>query len=190
MIPDWNNAGVIPPIRPNKPGHDTDRSPYVIELNKVVEKFAFNPERKKIIQGFLNYRHDLHQIGITSGFQWLDGSFLEQVETIEKRPPNDIDVVSFFYLPIGMTQEDLAKSHADLFISSKTKTKYSVDAYPCILGQEMNAYNVKKVSYWYSMWSHRRDGVWKGFIQVDLDPRTDITAQDTLTNLNQSGGSV
>lgn len=26
------------------------------------------------------------------------------------------------------------------------------------------------------MWSHRRDGIWKGFIQVDLAPNEDADA--------------
>ena len=36
------------------------------------------------------------KIGIGSGFQWLDGSFLENVEMTEKRDPGDLDLVTFF----------------------------------------------------------------------------------------------
>ena len=48
------------------------------------------------------------------------------------------------------------------------------------LGKPTDAFQIRQISYWYSMWSHRRDGVWKGFIQVSLDPTEDILALQTL----------
>lgn len=44
----------------------------------------------------------------------------------------------------------------------------------------MSAVTIQRVSYWYSMWSHRRDGVWKGFVQVDLDPMQDPFAAQAI----------
>jgi len=74
------------------------RSPYVVGLLDVVERFATTPERIRILDGLLRFRADLHQTGIVSGFQWLDGSFMEQVEILEHRPPRDLDVVNFLDL--------------------------------------------------------------------------------------------
>ena len=43
------------------------------------------------------------------------------------------------------------------------------------------------VTYWYSIWSHRRDGVWKGYVQVDLAPDDDADAHTLLTSLVAAG---
>jgi hypothetical protein len=34
------------------------------------------------------------------------------------------------------------------------------------------------------MWGHRRDYLWKGFVQIDLSPAEDVTV---WTNLNSPG---
>lgn len=107
FLPHWSNAGVLPPVRPNHLGYSPDRSPYAVSLLTLVERFSTTPERIKILQGFLQFRAFLHELGVTSGFQWLDGSFMEQVELLESRSPNDIDVVTFFELSEGQTQRTL-----------------------------------------------------------------------------------
>ena len=55
-----------------------------------------------------------------------------------------------------------------------------------VLGQPVDALQVQSIAYWYSMWSHRRDGLWKGFVQVDLDSAQDADARAVL---NISGGA-
>lgn len=184
-IPAWNSAGVLPPIRPSTPGHSTDRSPYVVDLAMVFDRFATSPERMVILDGLLRFRADLHSAGITSGFQWLDGSFLEQVEILENRAPRDMDVVTFFNLPQGQDQRSLLQLHGLLFDQKHVKATYAMDAYFVPLGGPLDAGAVQRVSYWYSMWSHRRDGLWKGFVQVNLDPSQD---GDARTILNFAGG--
>ena len=47
------------------------------------------------MQGFLRYRNALHEHGFVDGFQWINGSFSENIEDREGRSPNDIDVVTF-----------------------------------------------------------------------------------------------
>lgn len=184
-VPAWNNAGVLPPIRPNAPGHSPDRSPYVVDLAMVFDRFSTSPERKTILDGLLRFRADLHTAGITSGFQWLDGSFLEQIETLENRPPKDMDVVTFFHLPRGWDQRSLVQHHGSLFDQKRVKENYAMDAYFVVFGQPTDSWQVKNITYWYSMWSHRRDGLWKGFVQVDLDPAQDGQARAVL---NLAGG--
>lgn len=107
-IPAWNSAGVLPPIRPGQAGHSPDRSPYSVDLSVFIDRFATSPQRITILDGLLRFRAELHSKGIVSGFQWLDGSFLEAVETLESRPPRDVDVVTFFELPHGEDQRSLA----------------------------------------------------------------------------------
>jgi len=43
--------------------------------------------------------------------------------------PNDIDVVTFYILPVGQTQQTLAASHPQLFDHDYLKNNYHVDAY-------------------------------------------------------------
>jgi hypothetical protein len=184
-IPAWNSAGVLPPIRPNVLGSSPDRSPYVVELAVLFDRFATSPERMAILDGLLRFRADLHAAGITSGFQWLDGSFLEQVEALEGRAPRDMDVVTFLDLPQGLDQQSLVQRHGSLFDQKHVKATYAMDAYFAVLGQPTDHWQVKNIAYWYSLWSHRRDGLWKGFVQVDLDPSQD---GDARAILNLAGG--
>lgn len=55
-----------------------------------------------------------------------------------------------------------------------------MDCYFSVLGQPVDARQVQNIAYWYSMWSHRRDGLWKGFVQVDLNPSQDADARAVL----------
>ena len=103
-IPDWNARGILPPTNPQSPT-GIDRSPYAISLMDLVLRFAKTPERIGILEGFLSFRQAMHRLGLVRGFQWVDGSFLENIELIEGRTPHDIDIVTFFYIPEGMTQE-------------------------------------------------------------------------------------
>lgn len=128
-IPAWNIAGVLPPIRPSAPGSSPDRSPYVVDLAVLFDRFATSPERMAILDGLLRFRADLHAAGITSGFQWLDGSFLEQVEALESRAPRDMDVVTFLDLPQGLDQRALAQRHRTLFDQKHAKATYAMDAF-------------------------------------------------------------
>jgi len=44
-------------------------------------------------------------------------------------------------------------------------------------------------AYWYSVWSHRRSQLWKGFVQVDLADTEDAAASATIASLANQGGS-
>ncbi|MCU9838736.1 hypothetical protein OEZ49_13235 [Ruegeria sp. WL0004] len=187
MIPAWNMAGIIPPIRPGQPGFCPDRSPYRVDLVDVIDRFATTKERVGILQGLLNYRAALTASGATVGFQWLDGSFMENVEDVEGRAPNDIDVVTFFELPAGETQTSFLRGNADLFDRKKTKATFLVDAFPQVLGQQLTYSRVRQTVYWYSMWSHRRTGLWKGYLEVDLSPANDAPAQSRLDSIVAKG---
>lgn len=190
MIPAWNSAAVLPPIRPGKLGHSSDRSPYRVAFTSVVERFATSPQRISILRGLIAYRTALLETIITGGFQWLDGSFMEHKEVLEGEAPNDVDVVTFYQLADGRTQGELLASNPALFDHDSVKTAYSVDAYTHQIGLSMEAYDVRQISYWYSMWSHRRDGIWKGFVQVELSPSEDQTATLFLDQIEKEGTYV
>jgi hypothetical protein len=181
-LPDWNNLGVLPPIRPSAGGSSIDRSPYAVEPAILVDRLGTSSERRHILEGLFQFRAELARIGIVSGFQWIDGSFLEQIELIESRSPNDMDVVTFMDLA-GLNQQLLLQQYPTMFDHKQIKAQYTVDAYFVELGNPLDQESVRKVSYWYSMWSHRRNGIWKGFVRVDLGTEKDSYAQTLLQEL-------
>lgn len=76
------------------------------------------------------------------------------------------------------------RHHPDLLL--QLHEMYSVDAYLEHLGKSPSRL-VRQASYWYSMWSHRRNQAWKGFVQIDLAPSADAQAIAQLENLANQG---
>lgn len=184
LIPNWTMAGVIPPVHPHVQGHDPKRSPYECSLADFVKKFSKTAARIRLLEKFVEYRAELYRRGILNGFQWIDGSFTENVEDQQNRSPNDIDVVTYFLLPEGETQKTFWPKISDLFYKN-AKTRWSVDAYPYVLGKTVDALQIKQISYWYSMWSHKRDSTWKGFVQVNLSPVDDLLVEAEIASLRR-----
>ena len=185
MIPHWHpSTGTLPTIRPGEPGHSEDRSPYRCTFTQLVERFATSQPRIAILQGLLGYRQALALQGIVEGFQWIDGSFVENCEVIRGRPPSDIDVVTFMFIPAGCDQRKLVP----LFTPDLTKSNFKVDAYAMYLGRPCDAVYTRRIAYWYSMWSHRKtNDVWKGFLQIDLAPSQDADAEILINNISTAG---
>lgn len=186
-IPDWNAAGMLPPVDPRQPT-GLERSPYMVALTDLILRFGRTPERRAVLDGFLRYRAELHGAGLTAGFQWLNGSFLEHIELLEQRPPNDLDLVTFLRFPTGLSQRDLLVRCPQLFPTDVDgqqilKATYRVDGYLVDLGMAPEGL-VKRAAYWYSLWSHRRNNTWKGYLAVDLAPANDTAAQFELATLN------
>ena len=178
-IPGWNSQGLLPPVDVNSQPMSEARSPYPVSLKDVVTRFATSQERNRILDGLLSYRAALHALGLVEGFQWLDGSFTEDVETLQQRAPNDIDVVSFVRTPKGFCPDPAA---IRALSSPASKASFKVDAFFVEMNlppDQLAAWSV----YWYSLWAHRRNHVWKGFLQVDLAPVEDAAA---LACLNQN----
>ncbi len=184
-IPAWDHHGVLPPLNTLSPT-SADRSPYVVSLTDLVMRFSTSDERRRILDGLRRYRQEFHRIGLTSGFQWLDGSFLEQIELREDRAPRDIDVVTFFDMPVGRSQIDVFNMNPRFFRPDdreNVKNDFHVDGQWVSLSVPPRML-VGRAAYWYSIWAHRRDHLWKGFVQIDLSPLEDATA---WANLNSPG---
>ena len=186
-IPSWTTSGVLPPINPASPT-STDRSPYEVSLTDLILHFNTTAKRQSILTGLLDFRSALHKLGLEHGFQWLDGNFLEHVEATESRDPRDIDMVTFFHLPAGQTQLSLLTQNRPLFIPQETKARYYVDAYFVQLDGGAPEPLVSSAIYWYSMWSHRRNGDWKGYLRIDLSPTNDQAARANLISQQGKGG--
>ena len=186
-IPDWAPNGVLPPNNPNDPTSPA-RSPYTVSLVEFIVRFGFSDHRRSLITGLLDFRAELHQAGLTHGFQWINGSFVERIETTSDRPPDDIDLVTFFHLPAGQTQESLWNASQELFNPRLVKMRHQTDAYFVPLNPAEPDDIVKQTIYWYSLWSHNRQGDWKGFLQIDLSDDDDRQARLILEQFNSAGG--
>lgn len=124
------------------------------------------------MKGFLDLRAEVFALGI-QGFQWLDGSFLENIEMQEGRDPKDLDAVTFVTDPA--TPVDLSTRLAmnpNLLDHAHVKGTYSVDHYWVSIGSDP-VFLVDQTRYWYGLFSHRRDRVWKGMLVVNLINKAD-----------------
>ena len=169
----WNSEGLIPheldsPDLPN-------RSPYRISLDRLIRDFGQTQTRRALLADFLAYRASLHQIGIVQGFQWINGSFVENIEQTEVRAPNDIDVVTFFHMPCGYTEESLLYSHQAVLDHYAVRLEYSIDAYYVCLDVE-DYYATYSYNHWNSFWSQDRYGRRKGYLEIDLSDDEDENA--------------
>ena len=186
MIPDFNHSHVLPPFLGDSPTGASDASPYRTSMLEMTQRFASLPGRRPLIEGLLSYRADLAALGFVRGFQWLDGSFAEDVEAHAQRPPNDIDIVTFAFSPVGMSNTEITRllnAHPTLFQPALAKENYRCDGY--IVNLNGSAENlVKNTTYYFSLFSHRRDDhVWKGLLQIPLES-DDALARGLLQNMS------
>ena len=177
-IPSFTISGVLPPYLGPTATDPASMSPYETTLTRIANRLCSSDERKVIFRGLLQYRLALSGIGLSSGFQWLSGSFLEDIETIESRPPRDVDVVTFVHRP-ALVADDAAwqiffNSHINLFDPVQTKAAYRCDAY--FIDMDTPPENiVNQTRYWFGLFGHRRTGIWKGLLQLPLA----VTQDDT-----------
>lgn len=176
MIPSFSVSGVLPPFVGSDPAHPAFQAPYRASMIEVVERFSFNLERIAILEGLFDYREKMRSINVI-GYQWLDGSFVEDCERTRSRPPADIDVITFAYRPASQdgTHLDndafgvLTDQHPDLFDPEDAKDRYKCDAYYVDFNQAPHSL-ASSVTYWCNLFSHSRiNNLWKGILQVELN---------------------
>ena len=181
-IPPFNSNHVLPP-HAGDPRQRDQLSPFPCTSLDLCQRFATSPERRGILGGFLRFRELLGRAGFQEGFQWLDGSFLENVEAEPGRPPNDLDTVTFYLPPDAAFSLRVATAFPTLADHGQTKTDYHLDHYFLDMGQHP-VLTVEWTRYWAGLFSHRRDGVWKGMLRIDLNtPAEDTNARTYLNGL-------
>lgn len=182
MIPQFTHSGVLPPFVGANPAQIAGCSPYPVSSADLVATFATSVARNNLLRELFQYRADLRALGIVAGFQWLDGSFLEDVETIRGRPPKDIDLVTFAPRP-QHAQTDaqwgaLISANVGLFQPPIGK----LDAYYVDLNLPVEIL-IRRATYWSGLFSHQRDtALWKGLLQLDIT-EDDSVAVDALGKL-------
>lgn len=181
-IPGFDANNVLPP-HAGDPRRREQLSPFPCTPTELCQRFATSPERLAILDGFLRFRELLVQAGFVSGFQWVDGSFLENIEAEANRPPNDLDVVTFYLPPDTGFNQRVVAAHPELLDHNQLKTIYRVDHYFLDMACHP-VLTVEWTRYWTGLFSHRRDGVWKGMLRVDLNtPGEDSNARAQLRQM-------
>lgn len=165
-------------------------SPYIVTAGELAQRFAFSVQRRLILDGLLRYRAELRSLGFAQGFQWLDGSFVEDVEAREDRAPNDIDVVTFAHPPASMNKAQINQmmaSRPDLFDHDLCKSGFRCDTAIVNLTTSPE-WLVTQARYWYGLYSHRRgDALWKGLLQLPLASDDDSTHALLQLDVTQGG---
>ncbi|MBV6878633.1 hypothetical protein NG800_001970 [Epilithonimonas ginsengisoli] len=184
MIPNFDHNNVTPPHI----GNPTDRSqlsPYLSNSLEFVQQFATSPQRIEILEGLLKFRKKLNEVGIIEGFQWLDGSFTENIEISEERAPRDLDIVTLFNPNILAPEQidEIQNNFIDFSDFNTSKINYKLDHYP--FNYAMNPlFTIEYTRYWIQLFSHNRLGIWKGIIRLELNtPEIDDSAFEYLNNL-------
>ena len=83
-IPNFDHNNVLPPHLGN-PTNRADLSPYSCSILELCHRFSTSNQRIQILKNFVTFRQRMNAMNIVKGFQWLDGSFLEDIEAAESR---------------------------------------------------------------------------------------------------------
>src|SRR5262245_46169853 len=153
-IPDFDHNQVLPPHL-GDPRHPSQLSPYPSTSEEVCVKFATSQERREILQRWLAFRSRLTGFQIVTGFQWLDGSFLENIEVTENRAPRDLDVITFFLPPPDPNYATAILTNFLEFVDPDlSKANFQLDHFPVNLARHPYE-NVEHTRYWTGLFSHR-----------------------------------
>ena len=134
-IPAFDHNLVLPPHL-GDPVDDAQLSPYPCTTFDLCQRLGTTVERRAILGKYLDFRERLRVEGLTNGFQWLDGSFLEDVEAREGRAPKDIDVVTVYWGYDLSFQRDLMARFPEVASPALAKANFSVDHYPLDAGYD------------------------------------------------------
>ena len=183
MIPPFDHNDVLPPYLGDNPAIGGALSPYRTDIVEFCKRFATSRERIEILKGFVQFRLDCIRFGVRYGFQWIDGSFIEDIEKSGKRSPNDIDVVSFIF-NLTRSQKQIIANQFKAFVNPPLcKQSYRVDHY-LVEADSNPVTTIGMVKYWNQLFGHNRKGVWKGMVEIPLcaDEQADTEALNYLNN--------
>jgi hypothetical protein len=186
-IPAFDARGFLPPFI-GQDGTTPDRSPYEGSLTELVTAFGTTQSRKQLLSGLLDYRELLGRLGYTDGLQFIDGSFVENVEAREQRDPEDIDVFSFLFRPLRYRSDPVLWASTgfpewsrEVADRKRNKQRFKLDTYAIALDEHGPLTLIKGTVYWYSLFAHKRfTHEWKGFVCIRLNTSDDATARMAL----------
>lgn len=170
-VPPFDVSGVLPAYSHAAGGPVQLLSPYSATPLEVVTALGSTADRQAILTGWLAHRAALRNLGFISGFQWLDGSF------VEDKNPNDMDVVSFVRRPATAPNPQqvviLVQQNPNVFDRAAVKLAHRLDMFFVDMTGPAESI-VPVTAYWNGLFSHRRvDFLWKGMVQVELGTAND-----------------
>lgn len=180
-IPNITASGVLPPFLGSSPTVSGLMSPYEVKMTALVARYATSLPRVRILKGLLSYRADLIAAGVGEGLQWIAGSFIEDVETIRRVPPKDVDLVTFARVPVPQIEKtNYIQANINLFSPGKAKKKYNCDARFVDLEIKPELI-VEETRYYFGLFSHQyKTSLWKGLLAVSLNCEDEVAMQDLL----------
>jgi len=182
-IPAFNLSLVLPPFLGDRPGASATQSPYSATTEELVHRLGTTPARNVLLRGFLNLRAELRAIGVDQGFQWIDGSFVEDKERRLGLAPGDIDLVTIFNRPAALVATPDWNAHitpylGTLFHAGHCKAEYHCEAF-YIDGSASGLTIASQSAFWFSLFSHQRETFrWKGLVRCELGPAAIDVAAD------------
>jgi hypothetical protein len=112
------------------------RSPYWTNMPELAAALGTTPLRRQLLRNLIAYRQILNAEGYTSGIQFVDGSFVENVEAHSGKQPGDIDVFSILnapqkYItdPATWATTGLPFWQAEVADRNKNKNRFALDTY-------------------------------------------------------------
>ena len=178
----------MPPFLGSTPGAAPSlMSPYDVTASEIVARFGTTPGRREILRGWLDHRAAMRVIGIDKGFQWLDGSFVEDKE------PNDLDLVIFPHrpeTPDWSAWRPLFNLNPQVFDRRTVKERFRLDVFYVQLDANPESL-VSLTRYWLQLFSHQHETTrWKGMLRVRLGAgEMDAPARVLLDESVAEGGS-
>jgi len=181
MIPAFDHNSVLPPHL-GDPREMHHLSPYTCTIIDIVNRFATSKARVDILTSFINFRNKIRNAGVAkNAFQWIDGSFVEDIESLEARDPRDIDVLTVYFGYDPLFIHNVVTVLPEFRDPQLSKDNFSVDHYPLdISNHPYDTYLY--VKYWTMLFTHNSAGIWKGILQIELDTQTDD--DNALLSLN------
>ncbi len=176
-IPALNDDGLLPTF--HRDPKISDRSPFQATMREIVEAFGYTDHRRNLLRSLLEYRSTLAEHGFTSGLQFINGSFVQNVEDLENRYPRDIDLFSVLSVPKKYMDDRELWQREGLTIWKNVVLGPRAGLH---IYAELNlSVNFRHFLYWHDVFSQQRDTFNpKGYIVSYLDSVADRDAQDAL----------
>ena len=182
-VPHFDTRGFLPPFNGND-GATADRSPYFCTMTELCASLSTTDHRKDLLRKLIAYRALIASEDYVAGIQFIDGSFVENIELTEARNPNDIDVFSILAPPTKYHADPTAWNsrglpfwRSEIADNAKNRTRFSIDSYALMMDMGQPVIFLRNTLYWYSLFSHKKATfAWKGFVAVPLDKTDDQAA--------------